>query len=243
MADGKIVVQAEVDAKKAQRELDKLTARIDKLETDLKKSSGEQSGIKAQLDAAKESAKQAETALKSLRAESERLRKITSGEVSASPDAYISAYSRQSEVTAQIKGQEALSFRPSVRILFYSWAQSGFFEIETSVHLVDDSKHKIRPYRQTICKRHYVCPEHFSTNRLPKNSVDFFANLFVELICQVENFFRVCLVFSAFRVFMLSGFQLFEQRKQLFRKFAVRRAELHAHATVDLKRLYAGIKS
>lgn len=108
MADGKIVVQAEVDAKKAQRELDKLTARIDKLETDLKKSSGEQSGIKAQLDAAKESAKQAETALKSLHAESERLRKITSGEVSASPDAYISAYSRQSEVTAQIKGQEAL---------------------------------------------------------------------------------------------------------------------------------------
>lgn len=108
MADGKIVVQAEVDATKAQRELDKLTARIDKLETDLKKSSGEQSGIKAQLDAAKESAKQAENALKSLRAESERLRQITSGEVSASPDAYISAYSRQSEVAAQIKEQEAL---------------------------------------------------------------------------------------------------------------------------------------
>lgn len=108
MADGKIVVQAEVDAKKAQRELDKLTSRIDKLETDLKKSSGEQSGIKAQLDAAKESAKQAETALKSLRAESERLRQVTSGEVSASPDAYISAYSRQSEVAAQIKEQEAL---------------------------------------------------------------------------------------------------------------------------------------
>ena len=108
MADGKIVVQAEVDAKKAQRELDKLTSRIDKLEADLKKSGGEQSGIKAQLDAAKESAKQAETALKSLRAESERLRKVTSGEVSASPDAYISAYSRQSEVAAQIKEQEAL---------------------------------------------------------------------------------------------------------------------------------------
>ena len=108
MADGKIVVQAEVDAKKAQRELDKLTARIDKLETDLKKSGGEQSGIKAQLDAAKESAKQTETALKSLRAESERLRQVTSGEVSASPDAYISAYSRQSEVAAQIKEQETL---------------------------------------------------------------------------------------------------------------------------------------
>lgn len=107
MADGRIVVQAEVDAKNAQKELDKLTAKIDKMEAELKKSTGEQSGLKSQLDAAKESAKQAETALKSLRAESERLRKITSGEVSASPDAYISAYSRQSEVAAQIKEQEA----------------------------------------------------------------------------------------------------------------------------------------
>lgn len=108
MADGKIVVQAEVDAKNAQKELDKLTAKIGKMEAELKKSTGEQSGLKSQLDAAKESAKQAENALKSLRAESERLRKITSGEVSASPDVYISAYSRQSEVAAQIKEQEAL---------------------------------------------------------------------------------------------------------------------------------------
>lgn len=108
MADGRIVVQAEVDAKNAQKELDKLTAKIDKMEAELKKSTGEQSGLKSQLDAAKESAKQAENALKSLRAESERLRQITSGEVSASPDAYISAYSRQSEVAAQIKEQEAL---------------------------------------------------------------------------------------------------------------------------------------
>lgn len=107
MADGRIVVQAEVDAKNAQKELDKLTAKIDRMEAELKKSTGEQSGLKSQLDAAKESAKQAENALKSLRAESERLRKITSGEVSASPDAYISAYSRQSEVAAQIKEQEA----------------------------------------------------------------------------------------------------------------------------------------
>ena len=107
MADGRIVVQAEVDAKNAQKELDKLTAKIDKMEADLKKSTGEQSGLKSQLDAAKESAKQAENALKSLRAESERLRQITSGEVSASPDAYITAYGRQTEVAAQIKEQEA----------------------------------------------------------------------------------------------------------------------------------------
>lgn len=108
MADGRIVVKAEVDAKNAQKELDKLTAKIDKMEADLKKSTGEQSGLKSQLDAAKESAKQAENALKSLRAESERLRQITSGEVSSSPEAYIAAYGRQTEVAAQIKDQEAI---------------------------------------------------------------------------------------------------------------------------------------
>lgn len=108
MADGRIVVQAEVDEKNAQKELDKLTAKIDKMEAELKKSTGEQSGLKSQLDAAKESAKQAENALKSLRAESERLRQITSGEVSASPEAYITAYGRQTEVAAQIKEQEAI---------------------------------------------------------------------------------------------------------------------------------------
>lgn len=108
MADGKIVVQAEIDAKKAQKELDSLTKKIDGMEEKLNKSTGEQSGIKSQLDAAKESAKQTETAIKSLRSEAERLRQITSGEVSASPDAYISAYSRQAEVAAQIKEQEAL---------------------------------------------------------------------------------------------------------------------------------------
>lgn len=108
MADGRIVVQAEVDAKNAQKELDKLTAKIEKMEADLKKSTGEQSGLKSQLDAAKESAKQAENALKSLRSESERLRQITSGEVSASPEAYIAAYGRQTEVAAQIKDQEAI---------------------------------------------------------------------------------------------------------------------------------------
>lgn len=108
MADGRIVVQAEVDAKNAQKELDKLTAKIDKMEAELKKSTGEQSGLKSQLDAAKESAKQAENALKSLRAESERLRQVTSGEASASPEAYIAAYGRQTEVAAKIKEQEAI---------------------------------------------------------------------------------------------------------------------------------------
>ena len=108
MADGRIVVQAEVDAKNAQKELDKLTAKIDKMEAELKKSTGEQSGLKSQLDAAKESAKQAENALKSLRSESERLRQITSGEVSTSPVEYLEAFERQKDVATQIKEQEAI---------------------------------------------------------------------------------------------------------------------------------------
>ena len=108
MADGKIVVQAEIDAKKAQKELDALTGKIDKMEAALNKSSGEQSGIKAQLDAAKNSAKQTEDALKSLRSEAERLRSITTGETAASPETYIAAFSRQTEVAAQIKEQETL---------------------------------------------------------------------------------------------------------------------------------------
>ena len=52
MADGKIVAQVEIDAKKAQKDLDALTKKIDGLGEKLNKSTGEQSGIKAQLDAA-----------------------------------------------------------------------------------------------------------------------------------------------------------------------------------------------
>lgn len=106
MADGKIVVKAEVDAKNAQKELDSLTKKIDKMEAELNKSAGEQSGIKAQLDAAKESAKQTELAIKSLKDEANRIKDVTSGNVSVSPDEYIAAYSRQAEVAAQIKEQE-----------------------------------------------------------------------------------------------------------------------------------------
>lgn len=106
MADGKIVVKAEVDAKNAQKELDSLTKKIDKMEEELNKSTGEQSGIKAQLDAAKEAAKQTEAAIKSLKDEASRIKDVTSGNVSASPDDYIAAYSRQAEVAAHLKEQE-----------------------------------------------------------------------------------------------------------------------------------------
>lgn len=116
MADGKIVVKAEVDAKNAQKELDSLTKKIDKMEEELNKSTGEQSGIKAQLDAAKEAAKQTEAAIKSLKDEASRIKDVTSGNVSASPDDYIAAYSRQAEVAAQLKEQET-ALRPQDKIV------------------------------------------------------------------------------------------------------------------------------
>lgn len=108
MADGKIVIAVDADAKKAQKELDTLSSKIDKMEAKLNEDTGTQSGIKKELDAALQAAKQTEDALKSLRSEADRLKGITSGSASANPAEYIDAYSRQAEVAAQIKEQEQL---------------------------------------------------------------------------------------------------------------------------------------
>ena len=108
MADGKIVIAVDADAKKAQKELDTLSAKIDKMEAKLNEDTGTQSGLKKELDAALQSAKQTEDALKSLRSEADRLKGITSGSTSANPADYIDAYSRQAEVAAQIKEQEKI---------------------------------------------------------------------------------------------------------------------------------------
>lgn len=108
MADGKIVVTVDADAKKAQKALDTLSAKIDKMEAKLNEDTGTQSGLKKELDAALQAAKKTEDALKSLRSEADRLKGITSGNGSANPAEYIDAYSRQAEVAAQIKEQEQL---------------------------------------------------------------------------------------------------------------------------------------
>ena len=107
MADGKVVIAVDADAKQAQKELDKVTKSIEKIQNNLSKSTGEQSGIKADLDAAKEAAKQTENAIKALKAEASQLTQITSGAVAADPAQYIAAQERQAIVTAQLKEQEA----------------------------------------------------------------------------------------------------------------------------------------
>ena len=108
MADGKIVIAVDADAKKAQKELDTLSAKIDKMEANLNEDTGTQSGLKKELDAALQAAKQTEDALKSLRSEADRLKGVTSGSTTANPADYIDAYSRQAEVAAQIKEQEKI---------------------------------------------------------------------------------------------------------------------------------------
>lgn len=108
MADGKIVIAVDADAKKAQKELDTLSAKIDKMEAKLNEDTGTQSGLKKELDASLQAAKQTEDALKSLRSEADRLKGITSGSATANPADYIDAYSRQAEVAAQIKEQEKI---------------------------------------------------------------------------------------------------------------------------------------
>lgn len=108
MADGKIVIAVDADAKKAQKELDTLSAKIDKMGAKLNEDTGTQSGLKKELDAALQAAKQTEDALKSLRSEADRLKGVTSGSTTANPADYIDAYSRQAEVAAQIKEQEKI---------------------------------------------------------------------------------------------------------------------------------------
>ena len=107
MADGKVVIAVDADAKQAQKELDKVTKSIEKIQADLNKSAGEQSGIKAELDAAKASAKQTEDAIRSLKTEASQLTQITSGTVAVDPAQFIAAQEQKAAVTAQLKEQEA----------------------------------------------------------------------------------------------------------------------------------------
>lgn len=72
-ADGSIVFKAEIDDKKAQKELDNLKRDIDKLDSELNAKQSEKSGIASKLNAAKQAAETAKRAIEALRKESERL--------------------------------------------------------------------------------------------------------------------------------------------------------------------------
>ena len=107
-ADGSIIINTELDDKKAQAELNKLEKQVDKLNQSLYEKQQKQSTIKAELDAAKDSALETERQIENLKRELSSAQAITSGGISASPENYISNLRRQDEITAELKEQEAI---------------------------------------------------------------------------------------------------------------------------------------
>lgn len=107
-ADGYIIIQTDIDNKKAQTELNRLTSKIDKMREILSKDEGEKSGIEAELNAAKDEALKTEQTIKRLKTELAETQKITIGEVDARPTVFMDAKNRQAEILAQLKEQETL---------------------------------------------------------------------------------------------------------------------------------------
>lgn len=107
-ADGSIIINTEIDDKKAQTELNKLSKSIQKTENELYKNQKKQSSIQTELEAAKDEALLTENAIKKIKAELATTEKITSGQVTSTPTDFISAQGRQAELTAQLNQQTAL---------------------------------------------------------------------------------------------------------------------------------------
>lgn len=107
-ADGSIIINTEIDDKKAQTELNKLSKSIQKTENELNKNQKKQSSIQTELEAAKDEALLTENAIKKIKAELATTEKITSGQVTSTPTDFISAQGRQAELTAQLNQQTAL---------------------------------------------------------------------------------------------------------------------------------------
>lgn len=108
MADGSIVIDTEVNNKKAQAELNRLGNKINKLNEALSGNKGKQSAIKTELEGAKKEALKTEQTIKKLKAELSETYAITSGQVKATPNEFIDATVRQPEITQQLQEQEAL---------------------------------------------------------------------------------------------------------------------------------------
>lgn len=90
-ADGSVSIKANVDVAKAQKELKKLEADIEKTEQALNDKKTEKSGIEAQLEDAKVAADNARKSVEALENKIKGAKRILSGEVSSAPGAYIAA--------------------------------------------------------------------------------------------------------------------------------------------------------
>lgn len=107
-ADGSIVIETKLDDADAQKELNKLSKKIDKMREELSEKQTQQSGIKAELEAATNEALKTEKVISRLKAELSDTQQITSGKTNASPLEFLSAQEQQAAITASLKEQEAL---------------------------------------------------------------------------------------------------------------------------------------
>lgn len=109
-ADGSIVIEANVDDKNAQKELNALAKKISKLEEDLNKKKSDQSAIGKELEDAKNQALKTEQAIKQLNAELRESEKITSVSESSpgqvAPLSYQAAIERQAQIKNELAEQE-----------------------------------------------------------------------------------------------------------------------------------------
>lgn len=107
-ADGSIVIETKLDDADAQKELNSLSKKIDKMRGELSEKQTQQSGIKAELEAATNEALKTEKVISRLKAELSDTQQITSGKTNASPLEFLSAQEQQASITASLKEQEAL---------------------------------------------------------------------------------------------------------------------------------------
>nr|DAG22057.1 MAG TPA: minor tail protein [Bacteriophage sp.] len=107
-ADGSIIIETKLDDADAQKELIKLSKKIDKMREELSEKQTQQSGIKSELEAATNEALKTEKVISRLKAELSDTQQITSGKTNASPLEFLSAQERQASITASLKEQEAI---------------------------------------------------------------------------------------------------------------------------------------
>ena len=107
-ADGSIVITTEVDDKKASRELDKLTKKIEKLEQSLASDQAQRGGIQRELEAAKQAAGETINTVERLKKELASAQNVISGGTPTDPTSYISALERQKRLTTELKEQESI---------------------------------------------------------------------------------------------------------------------------------------
>lgn len=106
MADGSIFIETRLDNKKLHKDLEATKKQIDKLQEQLNEKQTEKTGLEADFKAATEAAAETERNVARLRAELEKTRQISSGDVNVSPEQFVANSMRQKEITAEIKEQE-----------------------------------------------------------------------------------------------------------------------------------------